>query len=152
MPFGKIALLLYLFSFNGVSGIAQSNSPFSTGVLTVIITNFKSDLGQVYVGLFNQQAAFPKLPEKAVRKFFGSISNHKAIVIFDNLPEGEYAISVFHDENSNHKMDTNFLGIPKEGIGASSDAMGHFGPPKYKDAKFIFNHNQQTIVIKIVYL
>jgi len=41
---------------------------------------------------------------------------------------GKYAVSVFHDENSNGKLDTNFLGIPREGVGASNNAKGHFGP------------------------
>ena len=47
-----------------------------------------------------------------------------------------YAISVFHDKNDNKKMDTNFIGIPKEPIGCSNGATGFMGPPKYKKAKF----------------
>lgn len=74
------------------------------------------------------------------------------MAVFQNLPAGEYAVSVYHDENNNKKMDTNFFGIPKEGVGASNNARGHLGPPKYKDAKFLFNGKSQTIQIQIVYL
>jgi uncharacterized protein (DUF2141 family) len=48
-------------------------------------------------------------------------------------------------------MDTNLLGIPKEGVGASNDARGHFGPPKYEDAKFKLAGNL-TIKIIMTYL
>jgi uncharacterized protein (DUF2141 family) len=49
-------------------------------------------------------------------------------------------------------LDANILGIPKEGVGASNDAKGHFGPPKFKDAKFLVEGNPQTLVIHIHYL
>ena len=60
----------------------------------------------------------------------------KATVVFENIENGIYAISVFHDENDNKKMDTKIFGIPKEPIGTSNDATGFMGPPKFKDAKF----------------
>ncbi len=74
------------------------------------------------------------------------------VVVFESLPPGEYAISVFHDENKNGKMDSNFFGIPKEGVGASNDAKGQLGPPHDKDAKFNFTGNTQSIIINMIYL
>jgi len=53
-----------------------------------------------------------------------------------NLPPGEYAISVFHDRDSDEKIKTNLFGIPKDPIGFSNNAKARFGPPKYSDAKF----------------
>jgi hypothetical protein len=53
-------------------------------------------------------------------------------------PNATYAISVFHGENSNGKLDTNFLGMPRGGMGASNGAKGHFGPPKFVAAAFRF--------------
>jgi hypothetical protein len=41
-------------------------------------------------------------------------------------------------KNSNGKLDRNFMGSPKEGVGASNDAKGSFGPPKFADARFTF--------------
>ena len=49
-------------------------------------------------------------------------------------------------------MDTNFLGMPKEGVGASNDAKGFMGPPKYQDAKFRLTTDAQKIVIPMHYL
>jgi uncharacterized protein (DUF2141 family) len=52
------------------------------------------------------------------------------------LPAGNYAFSVFYDANNNGKLDTNFIGIPKEPVALSNNARPKFGPPKYKDAVF----------------
>ncbi len=45
---------------------------------------------------------------------------------------------MLHDENGNGKMDTNWLGMPAEGYGATRDPRGSFGPPKFKDAAFSY--------------
>ncbi|WP_417449066.1 DUF2141 domain-containing protein [Kordiimonas sp.] len=55
---------------------------------------------------------------------------------FTGLEPGEYAVSVFHDVDANGKLDSNFMGIPKEPVGISRDARGSFGPPKFRDAAF----------------
>jgi len=53
-----------------------------------------------------------------------------------SLPAGNYAFSVFYDVNNNDKLDTNFIGIPKEPVAISNNARPSMGPPKYKDAVF----------------
>ena len=67
---------------------------------------------------------------------------------FENIPEGTYAVSIFHDENNNDKLDSNFIGIPKEDYGCSNNAKGFMGPPKWKDAKFELN-SDKTITITL---
>jgi uncharacterized protein (DUF2141 family) len=59
---------------------------------------------------------------------------------------------VFHDENSNGKLDTNFMGIPREGVGASNNAKGHLGPLKINDAAFQLSGGRVDLKIKINYL
>ncbi len=98
--------------------------------------DMKSDKGDVYVALYNTEESFLKTPAKSR---IVKITNRKAVVIFKNIPQGVYAVSAFHDENENKKMDTKIFGIPKESIGISNNAKGFFGPPKFKDAKFTVN-------------
>ena len=43
------------------------------------------------------------------------------------------------DLNKNKKLDTNFLGIPKEPYGFSNEKKGRFGPPKFKEVSFKLN-------------
>jgi len=53
-----------------------------------------------------------------------------------SLPPGQYALSVFHDENENSVLDAGRLGIPKEGYGFSQGARGRTGPPPFKKVAF----------------
>ena len=147
-----VSIFLLFPGFLGFSAKSPKKILPSTGTLTVIVSDFRSNRGSAVVELFNKEKGFPKSPEKALKILSAPISNKKAVVVFENLPGGEYAVSVFHDENNNKKLDTNFLGIPKEGVGASNNAKGHFGPPKYIDAKFSFNGDPETIAINITYL
>jgi uncharacterized protein (DUF2141 family) len=134
------------------SVFAQTSTATIGAALSVTISNFKNDKGSAVVALYNSGEGFPKSPAKAFRKLTLQIVNKQTVAVFENLPPGAYAVSVYHDENGNKKLDTNFLGIPKEGVGNSNNAKGHFGPPKYADARFKFDGVKQTITIKIVYL
>lgn len=70
-------------------------------------------------------------------------------VVFKDLPEGEYAASIYVDENNNNKLDTNPIGIPVEPYAFSNDASGNFGPPSFEQAKFAVGKDAKTIVINI---
>ena len=109
---------------------AQEKESFA---ITVNISGMKADKGDVFVALYNSNATFLK---KEIKGAIVKVSNKKATAIFRNIEKGVYAISVFHDKNDNKKMDTNFMGIPKEPTGCSNGATGFMGPPKYKKAKF----------------
>ncbi|MCG9910140.1 MAG: DUF2141 domain-containing protein [Flavobacteriales bacterium] len=107
--------------------------------------------GCLLFSVYNTEDGFPNKPEKALKK--GKLDPIKAQSVtyfFDNLPPGTYAVSVFHDEDCNGEMKTNALGIPLEGTGASNDARGRFGPPRYQDAKFTLEGNKK-ITIKMWY-
>jgi len=112
----------------------------------------KSKTGQVGFFLFNSIGAFPDKTEKARLSGFVKIAGNTAEYTFTNLAIGTYAVYVFHDEDNNKKLNSNFIGMPKEGVGVSNNAKGHFGPPKYNDAKFNFNKSELTITISLTYL
>ena len=60
---------------------------------------------------------------------------------------GEFAVSMFHDENANYTLDRNFLGVPKEGWGTSRDAKANFGPPSYSDARVMLKPGERKQVV-----
>ncbi|MDR0612870.1 MAG: DUF2141 domain-containing protein, partial [Dysgonamonadaceae bacterium] len=66
------------------------------------------------------------------------------------LPEGEYAISVYHDENDNNKLDTGVFGIPTEGYGFSNNVKGFMGPPSFKESKFSLTKDSTLIRINLI--
>jgi uncharacterized protein (DUF2141 family) len=119
--------------------MSVSNAQSSSGNhVTVTISNIKSNNGKVFVALYNSESSFLN---KGIKGEISKIENNSCKVIFKDIPNGTYAVSLFHDENDNGKMDSNFLGIPKEDYGCSNNAKGFMGPPKWEDAKFEI-HNQ----------
>ena len=89
------------------------------------------------------RCALYKTPEDHMKKSFqdviGSVSGGRAQCVFTHVGPGTYSMAAYHDENNNGKLDTNFFGIPKEGVCASNNAKGTMGPPKYQDASFTFS-------------
>jgi uncharacterized protein (DUF2141 family) len=121
-------------------------------MIRVEVSGFRSDKGQVVCSLFASADGYPKKDEKAVAHAKGTITDKKGTCEFAAPATGTYAVSVFHDENSNGKMDTNFIGMPKEGVGASNDAKGHMGPPKFEAAAFKYVGGELTLKVTIHYL
>jgi uncharacterized protein (DUF2141 family) len=119
-----------------------------SGTLVVTLTEIPADKGQIRVALAHSQEEYEK-KGVAFRTASVSIKNSQAEVIFTELPYGDYAIKVFHDENEDGELDTNFLGIPSEAYGFSNNARGSFGPASWKDARFIFDSQTDSMVIKL---
>lgn len=123
----------FMFSQNG-----ESKS------VSVQIENIKNTNGQLVIGLYSNKESFLKTPQKGeIVKIEGST----ATVVFKNIPEGTYAISLFHDENSNEKLDTNFMGIPKEAYACSNNAKGFMSAPEWEDAKFEVGDKNIDLII-----
>jgi len=131
--------------------LAQAAPPEGS-VIHVDVVGLRNDKGKVFCALYASADGFPKDGQKAIRRDTSSISDKKASCEFSGVEPGTYAISVFHDENSNGKLDTNFMGIPREGVGASNDARGHMGPPKFDAAKFELARGRLNLKITINYL
>lgn len=122
------------------------------GPLSLRIAGFRSADGQALIAVFRGDRGFPGEPGAAVKTAVAKISDGRARLELSDLPPGEYAVSVVHDENGNNTLDTNWVGMPKEGIGMSNNARGRMGPPKYRDAKFTLGAEGAVQSIAIVYL
>ena len=122
---------------------------FAQAQLEITVTGSKENKGSIRVGLFNSENDFLK---KAVYGEIVKVTGSEVVVVFNNLPEGEYGVSVVHDENENGELDSNFMGIPNEGFAFGNDAMGAFGPPSYSDAKIKVDAKQLKQKIKMRYM
>lgn len=124
------------------------NNPDREGSLRVIITGFSNDEGNCRFALDNTEDVYESDDSVFIGKVL-PIVNNEVVIKIDSLKYGYYAVKVFHDENSNEEIDTNFLGIPTEDYGYSNDASGLFGPPSWESAKFLLDKETMTLEISV---
>ncbi len=118
--------------------------------LTVTIGNLRSDQGQVLLCVFSAESsdtsAFPDCVKgRPLRSAKAAIAGGKVVTVFKGLKDGVYAVAVIHDENGNGQLDTNFLGIPNEGIGISNNPR-LFGKPRFGEARFDLKGNMSITI------
>ena len=133
--------LFPLFFLLACVTVLPSFQPLAETGIKVTVTNLRSNKGHVLISLFKDGVGYPDKPEKAFKRVKVTIANKNASTLFEGLPAGTYAIAILHDENDDTKMNTNMLGLPKEGYGFSNNVMGAFGPPPYSRASFKFTAN-----------
>jgi uncharacterized protein (DUF2141 family) len=119
---------LLLFLILPLFGVAQNQ-------ISVDVHDVPSSKGKISVAVYNTKEGFLKF-EKVFK--CDSIVAQKGIthIKIKDLPGGEYALAIFYDENGNDKLDTNWLGIPKEKVAFSNAKMKAFGPPTFKECAF----------------
>ena len=142
----KVKILTSLFIILSFITYSQNSE------IVINISGLRSDKGKCLLYLYNNKKGFPNDAGKAITSAKGSILYGKSTIVLKDVSDGEYALGVIHDENDNGKMDTNFLGMPKEGVGVSNNAKGHFGSPSYEDSKFQLNRKSLIMTITIKYL
>jgi uncharacterized protein (DUF2141 family) len=125
----------------------------NTSTLRVRIDGARNAKGQIVVLLFRNANGFTSDGSKAVRAQQVRIDAQtlSAQAVFEGLPPGDYAVTLFHDENMNGKLDTSFLRIPKEGYGFSNNPKKRAGPPPFDQAKFSLNRAECSIEVKLIY-
>jgi uncharacterized protein (DUF2141 family) len=98
------------------------------------------------VALYSEHNVF--LSEKPEFGGTAQIHNHEATAEFTNVPFGSYAVSAFHDENANAKLDLGIFG-PIEKYGFSNGARGLFGPPSFDKAKAVFHEARKSYLVEV---
>ncbi len=136
----KTILLIGLL-FGSTILLAQSSCE-----LVVKVENIKKVKGSLKIALYDHEDHFLS---KEIASGGKMIESNEISFVFNGLGEGTYAISLFHDENDNDKLDSNFIGIPSEPYAFSNNAKGMFGPPSFEDCKFEVKNGAQEIVISL---
>lgn len=115
--------------------------------LTLDIQGLTKKTGHVLIAVHADAASFgDKGKPVAVRNV--EVKDSKLTVTIPDLAPGVYAVSLFHDANDNHKLDTNFIGIPKEGYGFSNN-VGARGRPDFDEAKFTLAADGTTLTLTV---
>ncbi len=128
----RILVGLALLTILPNSAPAQATSTESCKLL-VHIDGFRNQKGDAGVTVFTSPDGWPENNNKAFIHGGHPFSGDKTTVELQ-LPPGRYAIAVVHDENSNHKLDRNMIGWPKEGFGFSNNPKVGLSAPSFDTA------------------
>lgn len=131
----------------GIIALLAVSASASAATVQVRIDGVRSDKGVVQVAVCDE-ANYRKdcrltatAPARA-----GSVTVDVA-----NVPSGAWAVLAYHDENSNKKLDTNFVGMPTEGYGFSNGAASKFGPPSFKEAAITVGEGEMPATVTLKY-
>lgn len=113
------------------------------------VTGLRSQKGTINVAVFHGAEGFPADPSKAFRRLIIEIPATGLPVTKLSLPEGSYAISLFHDEDGDGVLKKNMFGVPVEGLGFSNNPKWRMAPPNYDACKLVVTG--QEIVVHVKY-
>ena len=137
-------IIFFLMILSGGAG----QQPTGEGDLIVIINGLDNDEGDVKIALNNSQVDY-EARGQAYRARGIEINEKTAKCTFEKIPFAEYAVKVYHDEDNDDELGTNFLGIHKEEYGLSNHDRGSCGPARWEDAKFLFKSGKDTLHIRV---
>ena len=140
-----IAFVIIVFSTDTRTDEKSAN-------LFISIIGFRNNNGVGRIAVFSDPEGFPDQPEKAKYITKAAVENQRCVVSFTKIPYGHYAVSVYHDENNNGKLDKRYVFIPTEGYGSSNNPEYKQQAPEYPEAFFSVDTDSVRISIKIRYL
>jgi uncharacterized protein (DUF2141 family) len=114
--------------------------------VSVTVQGLKNQSGQVCLSLFANGQGFPSSGQNALLAQCAAATGSSVTIPLRNLASGNYAIALFHDANSNGKLDMNAFGIPTEGFGFSRNPSILGGIPQFRDAAFSVNGNTSIVI------
>lgn len=130
-------ILLAVFSLLGSAARVQAQS------LTLEVRDIDRPAGFLYVAVYSSEDAFLKRPLTGFRV---EVKDKAVTLPCSGLPEGTYALALFHDLNANGTLDTGAYGIPTEPTAFSNDAEGVMGPPSFRECSFTLRSDTTLIV------
>jgi uncharacterized protein (DUF2141 family) len=120
--------------------------------IKVEVTGFRNDKGQLGCSLWAGPAGFPRDDSHIFRHVWAPIKGRRGECAFAGVPAGEYAVTLFHDENKNGKFDSNFIGYPLEGYGFSNNVAPQFKAPSFDETKFHYDGSgTKQIPVQMIY-
>jgi len=130
------------------SVILMTTSATLAADLEVEVIGLASDEGDVHIAVYDTPEKFPD-SDGMITETHVPVSNKRAVMVFQGLKSGRYAVAVYHDANGNHSFDQGLFGFPLEDYGFSNDARVFFAPPSFEDAAFELVDPQSKITIRL---
>jgi len=121
--------------------------------VTIQVTNIRNNEGTIRIGVFKDNESFQS--EQPIQYIFiekTDLENGYVSTTIE-LQVGKYGLSLIDDENDNHALDYNWIGIPKEGFGFSNFDEMIFSKPHFRKFEIeILPDQENQVEMKVRYL
>jgi uncharacterized protein (DUF2141 family) len=121
------------------------------GRINVKVEGLRNSKGNVLAALFATEEGFPFEAEKAALRTYGMIAYGKTEFPIEDVPYGDYALVLFHDESADGRFDLLPNGAPAEGYGIPGNRAFRYGPPTFPRASFRLKEPAVEFAITMVY-
>jgi uncharacterized protein (DUF2141 family) len=126
------------------TALASAAQPPESGYsLTLVVEGVNNTRGVIGVLVFDSPNGWPEDVAFAFRTMAVPAQAPVTELTIPDLPSGDYAVVVLHDENSNMKLDRNWLGMPKEQWGMSNNPHVFLSAPSFDSARFTLAADEQ---------
>jgi len=117
--------------------------------LVVRVDGFADDQGAAGIAVWNGAAGFPEGIEHALATTYVPIVGGAAQARFGPLPDGTYAVTVYHDRDGDQRFDKNWLGMPREAWGVSNNVRPRLRAPRFDEASLEFQAGERDVTIHV---
>jgi len=146
-----VAIIVIVSVLLAVTGSGEARSP-TLGDITVVITDLRNSDGEVLISLYNKAEGFPRDRSTIIRSVAVTPDgSDQVMTVFEDLPFGDYAIAVLHDEDFTQAMTFGAFHLPKEGYCFSNNVKVRFKAPKFEKAKFTLDGENVTQILRMRY-
>ena len=129
-------MYILLLCFSLLTGFVSGEKP----QLTIKIENIEVLEGDIKIAVFNKSEEFLK-QDYIFKKYKKAVKSSTETIIIDDLPKGEYAFILYHDENGDGKLNRNMFGIPREPFAFSNNVKPKLAKPTFEECKFSLEEN-----------
>ena len=116
--------------------------------MKITVTNIQDVKGDIKIKVFNNPDSFPR-NGKPYKVYTQQVTAKIVTVVLKGYKKGKYAISIYHDVNSDNECNMNFLGIPTESFAFSRNFKPKFSGPTFEDC-YIDANKDTSIEIKLI--
>lgn len=110
--------------------------------ITITVQDIRNDKGKIAALAFVKADGFPDRVAFAKAQVQVNARKGTVTLVLKNVPEGNVALTVLHDEDGDGKLKRNIIGIPGEGVGMTGKPLGNRAP-KFEEAVIEIKGNQK---------
>jgi uncharacterized protein (DUF2141 family) len=150
----RIQLIAFVVLLAALALPASSRAQDASKGIRIKVTGFRNNNGRVGCSLWPGPDGFPRDDSHILKHVWAPIQNANGECVFSGaFPAGDYAVTLFHDEDNSGKFKTNLIGYPLEGYGFSNNVVPVFSAPTFDQCKFHYDGKgwMEETVVKVIY-